>query len=111
MTAAQKALLVAVDEVDPRAPVVIQLKYPLELLDGEPIRQLKMRPMTGRDLQRCTVSAERQIAMLMEIAGFLCGQPPVIMGKLIDEDLGEVIEQAGVFFQRIHVTGKTSSDF
>jgi hypothetical protein len=83
-------------------PVIIQLKHPI-VVGSETIASLSFRPLKAKDLRR--LKAKEPMAQTLELAGYLSGKPASVIDELMGEDLLEVIDVVGGFFDRSQETG------
>ncbi len=84
------------------------LKKPVQLGEGEPVTELVFREeLVSGDFRGLKVNSLSDPLMddLLKIAGRLCAQPDVVMGKLGMLDLSEVIGIVGGFLQAGQETG------
>ena len=78
-------------------PVTVKLRHPIEF-GSERIEKLKLRPIKGKDMRRLKSPADRPMAMIIELAGYLSGQPTQVIDDLEGEDLQDVIRVVSGFF-------------
>lgn len=77
--------------------VVVKLLHPIAF-GNQTIEELAFRPMKAKDLRRLQSPAERSLAMMLELAGFLCGQPTQVIDELTGVDLRAVLKVVNDFF-------------
>lgn len=95
-------------ERDPAQPCTIELQHPITWGKKE-IAEIVLRPVTGADLRKLKTPTDRPLAMVLELAGYLSGQPYQIIDRLQGEDLGRVMDETNFFFASSQETGKKPS--
>lgn len=78
-------------------PVVIDLANPIEF-GSKMITELTIQPLKAKHLRRLKASEDRSLAMMIELAGYLAGQPTQVIDELEGEDLHRVIGVVADFF-------------
>lgn len=83
----------------------IQLVHPIEF--GErTIEVLRFRRLKAKDVRRLTCDPVKQpLRAMLEIAGYLTGEPQPVIDLLEGEDVMKVIETASLFFAASPLTG------
>lgn len=89
-------------------PVTVKLRNPIQVGTGEPIVELVVRPLTGKDMRKLPQGSEVDISLAL--AGRLSGQPDHVIDRLEGDDLIEVLEVVGGFTQRSPKTGNAPSE-
>jgi hypothetical protein len=69
------------------------------------VRPMRAKHMGGMPLDK----AGMQFSHLLEIAGRLTGQPPIVLGEIHGQDLAELLEVVGGFFSAFLPTGDEPS--
>lgn len=85
--------------------VNVPLVYPISH-GGQVIAELNLRPFKAGDLRRVEAPADREIAMVLELASYCSGQVQEVIDELEGEDLQKVLEVVGGFFADSPLTGK-----
>jgi hypothetical protein len=109
------------DENDPKTerapsePVIFILSKPvsIEVKTGngprtKTVEQLTIRPPKGKDLRRID-RTKSPIAISLDMASWLTGEPTQIIDELEGTDLREVLKIVDGFFVAIQSSGDTSS--
>lgn len=93
-------------------PVIITLRKPvtLEVRTGggtklKTVTEITIRPPKGKDLRRVD-RTKSPIAISLDMASWLSGEPPQIIDELEGADLREVLKVVDDFFVAIQATGK-----
>jgi hypothetical protein len=90
----------------PQEPVTIELDHPIQVGKmREPLTELTLRPVKGKDLRRLKTSADNPIPMALELAGYISGQPTQVIDELCGNDLTEVLRVTSDFFGGTPETG------
>lgn len=90
------------------SPIVIKLTKPIAH-GSVTITELTFRSLKAKDLRRLQSPAERSMAMILELAGYLCGQPTQVIDELEGVDLHAVIRVVNDFFAGTLGTGTEGS--
>ncbi len=90
-------------------PVTVKLRTPIRQGSVE-ITELTFRPVKARDLRRMQAGPEKPMLMVLELAGFLSGQPTTVIDELEGEDLTEILGVVGNFFESSQRTGTAPSE-
>lgn len=87
----------------------ITLEEPLKA-GSQVITELVVKPMRAKHMGGMPLDkAAMQFSHLLEIAGRLTGQPPVILGEIRGRDLATLLEIVGGFFSDFLPTGDEPS--
>ena len=82
-------------------PNVVKLKHPIKIGEAEPITELKFRRGKMGDAKGVTISlAGVDLGIILEVAGRLCEQPQMVIERIDQDDIGEVVAIVGDFFAR-----------
>jgi hypothetical protein len=92
------------EETAADAPVTVRLKYPITH-GRQVIEEMTFRPITGADYRRVRTPKDHPLAMTMEFAGYLSGQPTQVIDKLKGADLRRVTDVVGGFLSGSPETG------
>jgi hypothetical protein len=90
-------------------PVTIKLKSRIHF-GLQIIEELVVRPCKAKDKRRIKTPTDRPFAMILELAGYLTGQPTQVIDELEGEDLAEVERVVANFFANSQGTGTEPSE-
>jgi hypothetical protein len=86
-------------------PVTIKLRKPLQLISGEMVDVLTIRPICAKDLRKLAIVEGMELDAILALASRLTGRLDREIDLLEGEDLEEVISVVSGFMPRYRVTG------
>ena len=97
---------------DASKPLEPHTFYPARpiIFGSKEISELVFQPCKAKHLIRCTESKDNVIPYMLELAGFLSGQPSQVIGELEGSDVWEVVAICSDFFAGSQPTGKKLSE-
>ena len=91
----------------PAQSVTVLLKHPIEVA-GEPLTELVIRRPKGKDFRKLPPGVEEQPGLMLDWAATLASLPPSHMDEIDCEDVAEILEVVGDFFEGGQKTGGSS---
>ena len=83
---------------------IVKLRHPITV-GTETTQELSFRPIKGKDMRRIKTPAAQSLAMTLELAGYLSGQPTHVIDELQGDDLTEVMQVVTGFLGGSPATG------